>query len=154
MDKKASYGRRELARSLYLKGMKPKMIKEKLGMSRTWVHKACREISSSFDLIPVGKRRSHPRAIFASRTLGITREDFLRFGVTGAKAKAKRSFRRKILALGLERKDDARILIDAYKAIQRVRYPPITPDNCNVLLEVMKGFMTTREVDYGLNGPA
>lgn len=154
MNRQEKFERRQLARSMRSEGMTLRAIGKKLGMSNVWVSYAWHEFSIPSELILVKKRR---RINYASNrilcNLGIEKEDFHRLGVTRAKTKAKRNFRKKVLELGLEQGDKMRILIDAYRIIQRIKYPPFTPDNCDALLRVMGGFMTTREVDYGLNGP-
>ena len=36
--------------------------------------------------------------------------------------------------------------------IEGLKFKPMTIDNCNEILEISKGYKTTRDVDFGLNG--
>jgi len=36
--------------------------------------------------------------------------------------------------------------------IQSLKYVPMTHENCNEVLELQKGFKTTKDIDLGLNG--
>lgn len=96
--------------------------------------------------------------------LGISEGVIKRVGPTRALAMAKKRYKALLLLI---HPDTATVppprswygpltilrLKQTLERIERERFMPIDIDNVNQVLDVEKGFITTAEVDYGLNGP-
>lgn len=104
------------------------------------------------------KRKHFPRHGMARHVMlsvGIKPSDFVVMGIAKTKTKARRNFREKVVRLSREggSEEDMRVLIVAHQKVQGMRHPPLTFDNAIVVLEIQKGYKSTEDRDFGLNGP-
>lgn len=105
------------------------------------------------------KRKNIPRYYWTTHLmwlLGIRPKDFEAIGITRVKALARRNFRKQALELSKTPKKTAkmRALIRAHQRIQKIQHPPINIYNAPEILKIHKGYRSTLDIDYGLNGPA
>ena len=103
---------------------------------------------------------------------GISWEDVEKKGLSEIKAIAKRNFRKTVFELhpdskkckthlwarnekgSTAKKIGFSELIRRYRRIQRLKYMPITYQNCDRVLKIQRDYRTMEDTDFGLNGPA
>lgn len=104
------------------------------------------------------------RGMVPLQRLGITEEMIRGLGLREIKQLAKKEYRRRVLESHPDMISShtggvfpgiftLSILNEAIKRVEEFQFVPVTRDNVESLLELTKGFKTTQDVDFGLNGP-